>query len=162
MLKKFTTGLNKIIDLFCVLVQALMVLVVILQVFYRYVLVNPLGWTEEIGVMTMVSMTFVGSYLAFREKKHMRISLLYNKLSKKTQKALLVIGNLLVVVMNVYIFIYGLNFVQAFEGMNSPYLGIPMSWVYAIIPVSAVLWSAKILTDTVNIVKGKETVDQGE
>lgn len=162
MLRKFTVGINKVIDLFCVLVQALMVAVVVLQVFYRYVLVNPLGWTEEVGVMTMITMTFIGSYLAFREKSHMRISLFYNKLSKKAQAFLLVIGNLLVVVMNVYIFIYGLNFVQAFAGMNSPYLGIPMSLVYAMIPVSAVLWSAKLLTDTVNIIKGKETLDQGE
>ncbi|HEY8343666.1 MAG TPA: TRAP transporter small permease [Bacillota bacterium] len=162
MLKKFTTGVNKVIDLFCILVQILMVLVVVLQVFYRYVLVNPLGWTEEVGIMTMIAMTFIGSYLAFRDKKHMRISLLYNKLGKKTQTSLLVIGNVLMVVMNVFIFIYGLNFVQAFLGMNSPYLGIPMSWVYGMVPVGAVLWSAKLLTDTVNLIKGKESLDQGE
>ncbi|HBK68499.1 MAG TPA: hypothetical protein DDZ91_07640 [Firmicutes bacterium] len=156
MYKRLSVGFNRFIDTLCVIVQLIMVLTVVLQVFYRYVLVNPLGWTEEVGIMTMVWSTFIGSYLAFREDKHMRISLLYNKLSEKSQKAMLVLGNVLMVVMNIYIIIYGSNFVRAFHGMNSPYIGIPMSLVYAIIPVSAVLWSAKLILDSFAMIKSQD------
>ena len=148
------TGLiDRIVDFSCAVAMAGMVVIVVLQVTLRYIFLNPIGWSEEVGTMTMVWTTFIGSYLAFRDRKHMRIGLLMRYLSRKTQRLFILGGNLLMIVLNGFIFKLGMDFVLAFQTMTTPYLGLPQSWVYVIIPIATVLWTLQIAVDSIRIIR---------
>lgn len=154
-MKKIMHFIKKTVEVICFFMLATMVILVFLQVFFRYVLVNPLGWSEEIGRITLVWTTFLGAYLVFEEKKHMRISILFNKLKKGPQRFLLAAGNILMIFLNFYIIKYGILFAYAFMEMYSPYLGFPMFYAYIIIPAAAFLWMLYLSLDTVQIIKDK-------
>ncbi|MGI6034174.1 MAG: TRAP transporter small permease [Limnochordia bacterium] len=154
MIKKAATTFNQVVDFLCATMMLVMVAVVFLQVFFRYVLVSPLGWTEEVGIMTMIWTTFIGSYMAFRDNKHMRISLVYDRINPNQKRFVSLTGNILMIIMNIFIFIYGLNFVDAFKNMKSPYIGLPMKYVYSLIPIGAVLWTMQLLVDIWRIAAG--------
>ncbi len=133
-----------------------MVFVIVLQVAARYVFRRPVGWTEEIAIATMVWITFFGSFLAFVEKKHMRITLLYNKLSPGKQRIMLFLGNLALLWLNGYVIHYGLRFADAFRRLRSPFLGIPMYYQYMIIPLAAVLWFVYLVIENIEIIRDSE------
>lgn len=134
----------------------IMVFVVVLQVTARYVFRRPVGWTEEIALATMIWITFFGSFLAFVEKKHMRISLLYTVLKPSLQRTVLVIGDFLVIVLNVYVIHYGLLFAEAFRNLSSPYLGIPMYYQYMIIPIAATLWIIYMIFEILEVLRNSD------
>jgi len=134
----------------------IMVFVVVLQVTARYVFRRPVGWTEEIALATMIWITFFGSFLAFVEKKHMRISLLYTVLKPFLQRTVLVVGDAFVIMLNIYVIHYGLLFAEAFRNLSSPYLGIPMYYQYMIIPVAAFLWIVYLIFEIAEILRNSD------
>ena len=134
----------------------IMVFVVVLQVTARYVFRRPVGWTEEIALATMIWITFFGSFLAFVEKKHMRISLFYSVLKPSLQRSVLVAGDFFVIILNVYVIHYGLLFAGAFRYLSSPYLGIPMFYQYMIIPIAAFLWIIYLIFEIIEILRNSD------
>ena len=133
---------------------AAMVTIVGAQVFFRYVLNSPIGWSEEVGRATLVWITFFGSFAAFSDDKHMRISLLYNKFSESRKRLVRIYGNIAVMVLNIFVVVYGFKFAFSFTSFRSAYLEIPMSLIYSILPVSAILWTVSIAINTYVILYG--------
>jgi TRAP-type C4-dicarboxylate transport system permease small subunit len=60
---------------------ALMILALLLQVVARYVLQVSIPWTEEVSRYLLVLMTFVGAALALRDRQHIAITFLLDRLS---------------------------------------------------------------------------------
>ena len=54
----------------------LVLLVMLAQVFFRYVLNSSLQWSEELAVWGMIWMVFVGSVLLMRRSEHISITTL--------------------------------------------------------------------------------------
>src|SRR6266542_4259240 len=66
--------------------MAAMCAIVFLGVFFRYVLGDPLSWTEEIARLCLVWITFLGTYLAYRRNLHISIDLVQKRLSRSAKK----------------------------------------------------------------------------
>ena len=60
-----------------------MVTVVLSQVFFRYVLRVSVPWTEEFARYLLIFITFLGGALAVRDKKHISINVIIDRLPKK-------------------------------------------------------------------------------
>ena len=145
--------LDKTVEIIVVALMILMVVSVFMQVFFRYVIGKPLGWTEEIGSYTLVWITFLGSYLAFCRKKHMRIEMLFNRVSLSKQRVFLLIGNITVFIFALCMVIYGIEFASSFLNLRSPYLGIPAGYSYFVIPLTGALLIIGASEDIFNIIK---------
>ncbi len=63
------------------MVLILMVLVVVLQVIFRY-FGNPLSWPEEVARWTMIWVTFAGASYAFKNGGLIRVEFFVNKYFK--------------------------------------------------------------------------------
>lgn len=155
-MRKILNLLASSLRIISIIALVIMVFVIVLQVAARYVLRTPVGWTEEVAIATMVWITFFGSFLAFNDKKHMRITLLFNTASPVCQRVMLLLGNTLVMVLNGYIVYYGLRYAVAFQRLRSPYLGIPMYYQYMIIPLAAGLWFLYLLIENIEILRNTD------
>ena len=51
--------------------------IVFYQVFTRYVLENPAGWTEEIARYFLVAVVFVGAAMSVRRNNHIQVDFVY-------------------------------------------------------------------------------------
>jgi C4-dicarboxylate transporter DctQ subunit len=120
------------------LMAALSVLV-FLGVVYRYVLVSPLAWVEEVVRFALVWVTFVGAYLAMRRGQHIAVDVVHQRLGPAGRRAADAAGQLLLGGFFVVLAWYGTRYAHAFLSARSPYLGFPQGLTYFALPVGALL-----------------------
>ncbi len=112
---------------------------VITQVFFRYVLASPLGWTEEISRYGLVWLTFIGMYVVFRRSNHMMITALYSRVSKRIRLAFFLIGYLLMIIFFSYLAVFGFRYSFRMMSYYPDILPIPIGVIYLAVPVGGVL-----------------------
>ena len=122
-----------------IVLTALMTLTVLLGVFFRYVLLRPLGWTEELARYLMIWSALLAVSVGIRYNEHVGITLLIQKLPYKVARIIRFITQLLIV-----LFLFELTrrgYVMAIKGIPqlSTGLGISMVWALASVPVSGLL-----------------------
>lgn len=130
-----------------------------LQVFFRYVLNNPLAWTEELARITLVWLVFWGSAIAVRRKKHLSISFFVDLLPKKI-RLYIDLFNQLAMMSFLGIAAYtGYRVMLMTQGIVTPALGISYLWFYIIVPLSCMFMflqiSFVVIEDIKRIKKGE-------
>ncbi len=135
--------------------MATMCIIVFLGVFFRYVLGDPLTWTEEIARLCLVWITFLGTYLAYRRNLHISIDLVQRRLSRSARQIIHLIVLVLVGMFMTMLMIQGAHYSKAFLGSATPLLGVPLGLVYAALPLCAALLLVTILVDTFNFLRGR-------
>ena len=118
---------------------AAMTAIILLQVFCRYVLNNPLSWPEEAARFMMVWMTFLVIPLAYREGLVVRMETLVDTLPARPRHVLELALHLLIVGTAVTFFREAAWMVERGSLMTASALGIDMRIVFAVLPFSFVL-----------------------
>ena len=75
-----------------------MFLVFVLQIFYRYVLNNPLTWTYEVTVLGFLWTTLLGARYVKRIHSHICFDIAYQNRSEKGKMIFRLMGNSLVII----------------------------------------------------------------
>jgi len=154
MLDKLFKGLRSVLYWFSVAAMSVMLVVIFAQVVLRYLFNWTPEWSEELARYLFVWVVFIGSALIMGESGHLAVQFVPNHFKGTA------VGNVLKIVINLsgYVFILlllvqGAKMTQVMTFQISPGLEIPMSWVYSVIPLSAVLMLLYLARDTVQIVR---------
>lgn len=132
------TALNRMLQLFLLLIT----IAVSWQVFSRYVLDDPSSFTEELARFLLIWLTLLGCAFAYRKNSHLGLDMVYATANKTQQKVMYMIIHTSVAVFAVCVMIIGgfsLMTMTKQLGQSSPVMGIDISWVYFVIPLSGVL-----------------------
>jgi TRAP-type C4-dicarboxylate transport system permease small subunit len=62
--------------------------IVFYQVFTRYIIEDPAGWTEEIARYFLVAVVFVGAAMSVRRNNHIQVDFLYRLMPRAMGRAL--------------------------------------------------------------------------
>jgi TRAP-type C4-dicarboxylate transport system permease small subunit len=124
---------------------AVMTLIVFLQVVYRYVLIQPLHWSEELARYLFIWLSILGASLGLQKRGHFGLDFFYRMLSDQERRFLQFLVHLLVGGVILVILIQGVKLVQATVLQKSPAMGISMGWAYACLPVGAGLMAIHLL-----------------
>lgn len=127
--------------------MAAMCVLVFVGVIFRYVLLEPISWTEEVGRFCLVWVSFIGTYLAHRRCQHIAVTALVDRLSPARQKHVRILVSALLAGFMVMLMVQGTAYATAFARYNSPILELPLGIVYAALPVAATLMLIAILLD---------------
>lgn len=121
------------------LLMALLVVVVFLQVIFRFALDSPLAWTEELARYSLIWLTFLGAAYAMSSKAHIGMEFFVNLFNLSIRKALYIIATFASLLFFLLMVIEGYDL--AMQGMSqlSPVLRIPMGMIYMVIPVSGAI-----------------------
>ncbi|HEX9766776.1 MAG TPA: TRAP transporter small permease [Nitriliruptorales bacterium] len=76
----------------------LMFVVLLIGVFWRYVLNDPVIWTVNLGTVAFIWTVMVGNGLPNWDDDHIQFDLLYNRMPRGGQRAARMLGNLIIVV----------------------------------------------------------------
>ena len=120
-LGKVKFWMDKFLSIACAVLLSFMTILVLIQVFSRYVLNSPVAFTEELVRYSLIWTGFIGAAYAFSTREHMSLTLVRDKFTGKAHTALLVA-------------IDGLILLREFSAL----LGIPRSLVYSIAPISGI------------------------
>jgi C4-dicarboxylate transporter DctQ subunit len=110
----------------------------IIQIFYRYVLNNPVGWTEEVIIVSWLWTVLWGAAFTLSEAEEIRFDILYSNISPALQRAFTVMTGIVLVV------IYGVSlpasyrYVAFMKVERSAYLHIPIDVLYSVYVIFAV------------------------
>ena len=131
--------MDKILSIACAILLSFMTILVLIQVFTRFVLNNPVAFTEELVRYSLIWTGFIGAAYAFSTREHMSLTLIRDKFTGKAHTALLVAIDGLILLMAIFVFtIGGFKLAVSASREFSALLGIPRSLVYAIAPISGV------------------------
>ena len=62
-----------IVAVLCAVILAGGVVVVVLDVIFRYFLSNPLQWSDEVAIAVLIAITFLGGALALYRSEHLGV-----------------------------------------------------------------------------------------
>nr|WP_245204171.1 TRAP transporter small permease [Ammoniphilus resinae] len=134
---------------------------VFLGVIFRYVLNNPLVWSEEMALVCFIWMTFVGSSIVLREKGHIQLDL--TKLIKvdRLRNGLEWLGHLAVILILVVFIYYGFKQV-AFATDKTTALQLPWKYVFLAVPVGSILMLIRMLEKLSKLIFTKKEAKESD
>lgn len=136
-----------------------MAVLVFLQVLFRYVLDAPLDWSEEMSTFAFAWMCMLGASVGIRYDEHPRLDVLLVLLPRFTQKIAKVVVNLSIMFMLIILLVYGTKFTLAMRMQSTAALGYSVSFVYMILPISAVIMLLHMTAQTVGLFR--KTPEEG-
>lgn len=121
-----------------VILLTIMFVTFVLQIFFRYIVNTPLGWSEEVIVTVWLWTVLWGAAFVLREAEEIRFDIIYSNLSERMRRIFTVITGV------VLIAVYGVSLPAAYSYVSfmkverSAYLHIPMNVLYSIYVIFAV------------------------
>jgi len=118
---------------------AVMSVVVMLQILFRFVIYIPLPWSEELARYLMIWTGMVGSFVALREGRHIGVTLVVNRLPPRAAAGVAVFVQVLTILFLFILAKQGLALALINLNQLSPAMRIPMFFPYLAVPVGAAL-----------------------
>lgn len=142
----------------CVICLALMSVIIVLQVFFRYVLGNSLSWSEELARYLFIWMIYIGISYGVKMDKHICVDAVYTIMPKGAKKWYAIVAYALFLLFAVAIVYFGILVVgmQISSGQVSPAMGMPMQYVYAAPVVGMILTTIRLIQKIVEAFRAAE------
>lgn len=131
--------ISRVMIFLCVLLVAVMVFSVTYGVIGRYIpfIRNP-RWTQELAILCMVWICFVSAGYAIKNGLHVRMSIVVNLFPEKLRDVVNRVAYLLLVAVNIFWIVYGIQLVGLTGRARMPATGWPMSLTYLSVVVGGV------------------------
>jgi TRAP-type transport system small permease protein len=128
-----------------------LLVLIVLQVFTRYVMHAALPWTEEVARMVLVWMVMLGAAIAMERHEHYAITVLSANFRGALRLWVLVITNILGIVFLAALAYHGAEYMSA--NMKTTYVSTQVSrgWVYLALPVGSVIMIASLLLHSIEV-----------
>jgi TRAP-type C4-dicarboxylate transport system permease small subunit len=142
----------KLQRLVLVLLGSALVLIVFAGVFSRYLLNYSIFWIEEVVTYSALALYFVGAIHGTWERGHISAGLVEVIFAREwVHRALGVLASALSAVLAGWMAVWAWHYLQFVirRGTVSLEIGIPMSWVVAILPTSLALMCLYFIIETV-------------
>ena len=127
---RFSLLISKIANGFVVFLVGMMSIVILLGVFFRYVLIKPLPWSEDLGRYLMIWTALFGVGVVMQNKAHVAVTIFAEKMPKRVGLLLLLTAKILVFGFGLTMGYLGVQLLLTMMTQISPTLHIPMQWVY--------------------------------
>lgn len=141
----FIRRLTQLVEWTLVALSALIFGVVFLQVLFRYLLRQPLFWSEELPRYLLIWMSFLAAALAQKQDAHINITLCLAPFSTRARQVLKILTDGVILAF-LWMLIYSGGLVTSITVHHrSTALQLPMGLVYAALPVGAILMSVYLV-----------------
>ncbi len=141
-------SVDRICEAILAFLMAAIVALISASVGFRYVLLAPIAWGEELARLCLVWVSFLGVYVAYRRGQHIAVEAIADRLPFAWRITLrLAIALLTLALMGCLVW-FGSRFAVHFMNSRTPLLGIPLGVVYAAMPVSMAMLMVDLALST--------------
>lgn len=153
--------LGAIVESIAAVLLAVVVVIVLVQVFGRYILRISLSWPEELARYVLVWLMFFGVTAAAATRSQIVVDTVLELVSPRVRRALEGIGALAgLVAVGLLVWTSQPLFGPASRS-TSPATGIPSFWIYLAVPVGGALLGLFALADLGRILRGQPPPSTG-
>jgi len=138
----FLKTIDIILEKILIFLMSILVLDVLWQVVGRYILKSPSSFTDEMAGFILVWLGLLGAAYVSGKKEHLAIDILLQKSDKKQRRIINIMIDIFVILFAISVLIIGglwLVYTRFELDVKSPALGIPMGYVYVVLPLSGFL-----------------------
>jgi len=152
----------KFLNFIIVAMFSCMSIAVFIQIIFRYLLHQPIYWSEEIPRFILIWLTFLGSAIAMKNHSHLSISLLTNRLAVQKRIWVQFFANLLSLLF-ISILVWGGIIITILTMPNrTAALQMPTGLVYLAVPVGGILMIIYLLKNTIELFKENNNKTKGK
>jgi TRAP-type C4-dicarboxylate transport system permease small subunit len=123
----------------CVVLFVAILLVMVLQVAFRYVLNAPLTWTEELARYLYIWACWLGAPVALRRGNHIAVAFVSDRMPRGAGRITALVTQVAALVFLTQLTIQGSVLMVKSHSVEAITLPIPWSAIYVAAPISAVL-----------------------
>lgn len=126
----------------------------IIQIFFRYVLNNPVGWTEEVIVTAWLWTVLWGAAFIVSEAEEVRFDIIYSNISEGARRVCTTVAGIVLVLL------YGISLPASYKYVSfmkverSAYLHVPINLMYSVYIVFAVACICRYLWLVYRAIRG--------
>ena len=139
---KFQKGLNKVLEIFLVILMSVLVLDVLWQVISRYLLTSPSSFTDELAGFLLIWVGVLGAAYVAGRQEHLAIDILIQRSSPARQRSLGLIIHALILLFALGVMVVGgasLVYSRFILDVKSAALQLPLAYVYSVLPISGAI-----------------------
>lgn len=145
---KFLTGISLLV----------MFILVVWQVFTRYILNTPSTWSEELVAYLFAWSTLFGASLVVSEKGHMNIPVIAERSDPNIQKVLAIFSELMILIFSLAVLtVGGIIITKLALNQTTSSLKIAVGYFYIPLPITGLINIIYTLLNISDILKGKVT-----
>ena len=150
--------INTVIKIACILLFGFMVIIGTYQILVRYIFNNPSTISEELLTYSFTWMSLFAAAYVFGKREHMRMGFLADKLNKKKLTILNAIIEIITIAFALIVMVYGgISITSLSMTQKTASLGIPMGYVYIVIPITGVVIAVYGVLNVICLIrKGEE------
>jgi TRAP-type C4-dicarboxylate transport system permease small subunit len=104
----------------------------IVQIFARYVLNRPVGWSEEVIIAAWLWTVLWGAAFVVSEDEEIRFDIIYSNLSGRIRRVVTVMTGIVLVALYAVSLPASYAYVSFMKVERSAYLHVPLNWLYSI------------------------------
>ena len=146
--------MNFVIKYFEELIASIAISIVVISAFYgvisRYILNNPVAWSNEVATIAFTWTVFLGAASAWKNDKHIHLDLVYNLFPNKIKIISDWLKNIILTVFFVFALYLSIKFTITAYNKPTAILRIPFSYVD--VPV-VIFFSSIIIRSIQKIIK---------
>lgn len=131
----------------------LMIVMVLANVFFRYVLHKPLIWGDEVASLSFIWMAMLGAVLAVDRHEHMKLTVFLPMMPPRLARIAEVGGQVMVVILLARLFPVAVEYAYEESFVTSPALGIPLTWRASALPAGLGLM---LLLMVISVIRTRE------
>ncbi len=138
-LARLTAALDRIACAVCIALFMAILVTMMLQITFRYLLATPLTWTEELARYLYVWACWLGAPVALRRGNHILVAVLSDRLPRRLGRLVALGTQFAAVVFLAQLTIQGTILTVKSHSLDAITLPIPWSVIYVAAPLSAAL-----------------------
>ena len=136
---------EKVVQVTLVGMVAIMTVIIIIQVFMRYLFLFSLSWSEEVARYLMIWVSFLGASLALKYGFHIGVEFVINRIPEKMREWVNLIAKIGILIFLIYFTIGGFRVSWAVRDQDSPALLFSMAYAYLSAPVGGLFMIIQLL-----------------
>ena len=141
-----------------ILFMVAMIVIIGLQVLFRYFLRNPLRWSEQAARFLFIWCTFLGVPVVFHGKVSMSFDMLIDMVKGKKRDIISIVIHCIIIALALFFFVSGVQLVGRSIGVFTPGVRIPVNALYIAIPISM---AALVLVEIEKIIDEFKKIQEG-
>lgn len=142
----------------CAALMMVLVAVVSTGVVFRYCLLSPLPWVDQLSRFLLVWIVFIAAGVALRAGEHVGVEALVRLLPRKACLCVSFFNRVVIFLFLVRLGVDGASLARLSTNQIMPTLGISMFWTYLAVPVGSALMALYLAESVVSDLAGEYSV----
>ena len=161
---KLSNVITKVEEVIMTILMAILAIVMIAAVIFRYFLSNPIPWATEVSIYLFIWLSFIGGSWGLKYGLQASVTFLKDALSENKQRILKIVQDIIMLIFLLIILFYAAKWITLPSVMlqKSTSLGMPMWIPYSAVPVGILFATIHIVARLIRVIKNEEPTAKQE